>query len=69
MTAPEKIAQRIVEMVGGRAESQATVVVGEAALTRFANSFIHQNVAESTRAVTVKVALEGTVARVRRVAP
>jgi predicted Zn-dependent protease len=63
MIDPAAIAERIVEMVGGRAEAQATVVTGEAALTRFANSFIHQNVADATRAVTVRVAVEGRVAR------
>jgi predicted Zn-dependent protease len=63
MKAPVDVAQRIVEMVGGRAEAQASMVAGEAALTRFANSFIHQNVAEATAAVTVRVALEGRVAR------
>ncbi len=63
MIEPVAIAQRLVEMVGDQAEAQATVGVGETALTRFANSFIHQNVADATRTVTVKVAVEGRVAR------
>jgi len=63
MNAPEHIAQRLVEMVGDRAEAEATVTTGEAALTRFANSFIHQNVAEATPAVSVKVAVDAKVAR------
>jgi len=63
MIDPAATAQRLVEMVGDRAESQATVAVGESALTRFANSVIHQNVADATRTVSVKVALDGKVAR------
>ncbi|MCB2223227.1 MAG: TldD/PmbA family protein [Actinobacteria bacterium] len=62
MTEPAAIAQRIVDMVGDRAEAQASVVTGEAALTRFANSFIHQNVADTARNITVKVAIDGKVA-------
>ena len=63
MTDHAAIAQRVIELVGDRAEAQATVVTGESALTRFANSFIHQNVADATRAVTVKVAIDGKVAK------
>jgi len=63
MTDTAAIAERLVEMVGDRAEAQATVTTGEAALTRFANSFIHQNVAEATPAVSVKVAIDGKAAR------
>ena len=63
MTDPAAIAQRIIEMVGDRAEAQAIVSSGESALTRFANSFIHQNVADTTRAVNVKIAVDGKVAK------
>jgi hypothetical protein len=45
MNSPLDIAARLVELVGDRAEAEATVVRGRTALTRFANSFIHQNVA------------------------
>jgi predicted Zn-dependent protease len=60
---PAAIAQRVIEMVGDRAEAHATVVGGESALTRFANSFIHQNVGDATRTVTIKAAVDGKVAR------
>lgn len=56
------IADRVVEMVGDRAEAEAVATVGTAALTRFANSFIHQNVAEHTVGVRVRVAIDGKVA-------
>ena len=48
-TAAERVARRIVELVRARAadaEAEVTVRPGTEALTRFANSFIHQNVAE-----------------------
>ncbi|MBU1227000.1 MAG: TldD/PmbA family protein [Actinobacteria bacterium] len=63
MTDPAAIAQRVIDLAGDRAEAQATVVTGESALTRFANSFIHQNVADTTRVVTVKISLDGKVAK------
>ncbi|HEX9978274.1 MAG TPA: DNA gyrase modulator, partial [Acidimicrobiia bacterium] len=62
MTDAQKIANKVVEMVGTRAEAEAIATVGTAALTRFANSFIHQNVAEDTAGVRVRVAVDGKVA-------
>jgi predicted Zn-dependent protease len=55
------------ELIRSRADSaEAEVVVtsGVSALTRFANSFIHQNVAEETSHVLLRVALDGHVASV-----
>ena len=49
-------------MVGGRAEAEIHADVGVSALTRFANSFIHQNVSENASSVTVRVARDGRVA-------
>lgn len=63
MIDPAAIAQRVIEMVGDRAEAHATVVGGESALTRFANSFIHQNVGDASRTVTIKAAVDGKVAQ------
>ena len=63
MTDPAAIAQRVIDLVGDRAEAQAVVVAGESALTRFANSFIHQNVADTTRGVKVTISLDGKVAK------
>ena len=62
MSADLDIARRLVEMAGGEAE--AAVVRREAGLSRFANSMIHQNVAESTMRLSLRVAVDGRVARV-----
>ena len=56
------IARKVIEMVGGRAEAETFVTVGRSALTRFANSFIHQNVGEDQVGVWLRVAAEGRVA-------
>lgn len=56
------IAEMIVEMVGDRGEAQVTVDGTHQGLTRFANSFIHQNVAERGLAIQLKVAVDGKVA-------
>lgn len=55
-------AESVVEMVGDRAEAQVTVDGTHQGLTRFANSFIHQNVAERGLTVQLKVAVDGKVA-------
>jgi predicted Zn-dependent protease len=57
------LCEKVLELVGGRAEAQVTATRGRPALTRFANSFIHQNVGEALGSVSVKVALpDGRVA-------
>ena len=63
MTDYQAIADRLVEMVGSRGECEATVGGGETALTRFANSFIHQNVGDSGHTADLRVAVDGRVAR------
>lgn len=62
MTEPLDVAIRLVEMVGDRAEADAQVTSGIASLTRFANSFIHQNVGEDSPGVGLRVAVKGRVA-------
>jgi predicted Zn-dependent protease len=65
---PLAVADRVVALVRERAasaESEATVTFGTEALTRFANGFIHQNVAEERSHVLLRVALDGRVASVR----
>src|SRR5215212_4399534 len=47
------------------AEAEATVQQGTSALTRFANGFVHQNVAEELSHVLVRVALDRLVATAR----
>jgi predicted Zn-dependent protease len=57
----------VLELVAGRsrsAEAEVTVRTGVSALTRFATSFIHQNVAEDLSHVLLRVAADGHVASV-----
>ena len=61
---PAELCRQVVDLVGDRAEAQVTAHSGRAALTRFANSFIHQNVAEDAVTVSLKVAAGGRVAQV-----
>ncbi len=63
MTDYRTIADRIVEMVGSRGDCEVTVSGGESALTRFANSFIHQNVGDEGHTADLRVAVDGRVAR------
>jgi predicted Zn-dependent protease len=56
-----QIARRLVEIVGARADAEASVSVHRHALTRFANSFIHQNVGDQGATVRLRVAAEGRV--------
>jgi predicted Zn-dependent protease len=57
-----RIADRVVEMAGSRAEAEVLVTAGEASLTRFANSFIHQNVGEAFEAVSLRLVVDGRAA-------
>ncbi|HEV8628047.1 MAG TPA: TldD/PmbA family protein [Acidimicrobiia bacterium] len=60
---PAQLCQQVLDLVGDRAEAQVTTQQGRPALTRFANSFIHQNVGEAGVSVGLKVALpDGRVA-------
>ena len=51
-----ELADRTLDLVDGRADAEVHVDVGVSALTRFANSFIHQNVAEVATTVGLRVA-------------
>ncbi|MGH8873768.1 MAG: TldD/PmbA family protein [Acidimicrobiia bacterium] len=62
MTSQMELADRVLDMVGQRASAEVRVVGGVSALTRFANSFIHQNVAEEGALVLLRVAAGGRVA-------
>lgn len=58
-------ADQVLALVRARsagAEAEVTVRSGVTALTRFANSFIHQNVAEETSRIALRVAIDGHVA-------
>jgi predicted Zn-dependent protease len=54
--------ERVLALVGDRAEAEVTVTSGRSGLTRFANSHIHQNVADSGRWVRLKVVVDGRAA-------
>ncbi len=49
-------------IVDDRAEAEITIGVGRTALTRFANSFIHQNVAEEKQWARLKLVVDGRAA-------
>ena len=55
-----ELADRVVALCDGAAE--VTVRTGQHALTRFANSFIHQNVAESVASVSLRLSYDGRTA-------
>ncbi|MDX6201323.1 MAG: hypothetical protein QOF82_1214 [Frankiales bacterium] len=53
------VADRVVTMCDGSASAEVTVRTGQHALTRFANSFIHQNVAETVATVSLRLSYDG----------
>ena len=61
MIDPQPLADRIIELVGDRAEAQVLVESGNRSLTRFANSYIHQNVGEDSPHIVLKVIDDGRV--------
>jgi predicted Zn-dependent protease len=63
--APAAVAERVLDLVrerAGSAEVEVTVRQGVENLTRFATSFIHQNVAADVSHVLLRIALDGRVA-------
>ena len=61
-TQPSGVADQVIEMVRAAApgaEAEVTVRTGTEALTRFAGSFIHQNVAEETSHIALRISLDG----------
>ena len=67
-TRAAEICQQVLDLVGDRAEAQVTTQQSRPALTRFANSFIHQNVGEAGVSVNLKVALPASADGGSRVA-
>ncbi len=58
----EQLCTRVLELVADRepsAEAEANVAESRSALTRFANSFIHQNVGEQGPRVLLRVSIDG----------
>jgi predicted Zn-dependent protease len=62
MTRAADLTEQVLGLVGSRAEAEVVASTGNLALTRFANSFIHQNVAETGEAISLRVAVDGRVA-------
>lgn len=62
MNRGQNLVNEALEMVGDRAEAEALADVGSLSLTRFANSFIHQNVSEDIEQLTLKVEIGGRIA-------
>jgi predicted Zn-dependent protease len=56
MTDHRELVDRTLDLIDGRADAEVHVDVGVSALTRFANSFIHQNVSEVATTVGLRVA-------------
>ena len=59
MTDPADRCQAVLDAVGTRAEAEVTAFAGRSALTRFANSHIHQNVATDEAWTRLKVCVDG----------
>jgi predicted Zn-dependent protease len=57
-----EVCERVLRLVGTDAEAEITITSGSESLTRFATSFIHQNVTDASRTVHLRVALDGRVA-------
>ncbi|HEX2023377.1 MAG TPA: TldD/PmbA family protein [Acidimicrobiales bacterium] len=62
MTALPELCHQVLDLVGGRAEAEVTATAGRSALTRFANSAIHQNVADDHLSVRLRVVAGGRMA-------
>jgi predicted Zn-dependent protease len=56
------LAQRMLGLVGGGIEAEVVVERSAMALTRFANSFIHQNVADESTTVRLRLHADGRTA-------
>lgn len=59
---PSALCEQVLALVGDRAEAIVSASAGESALTRFATSMIHQNVAEDDSSVFLKVIVDGRYA-------
>lgn len=69
MSRSSDLVAKALEIVGSRAEAGVYVRTGQAALTRFANSFIHQNVTDEVCYIDVTLAIDGKVAAASTTVP
>ena len=56
------LCEQVIDLVGRRAEAEVMATAGRAALTRFANSFIHQNVASDDVVIRLRLVAGGRLA-------
>jgi predicted Zn-dependent protease len=63
LSAELAVCDRALEIVGPSASAEVRVSTGRRSLTRFANSLIHQNVAEEKCSVTLTLIADGRLAR------
>ncbi len=59
----EGLAEQVLGIVGGDANAAVYARTGTSALTRFANSFIHQNVSDDVAELTLTIERDGRVAQ------
>ncbi|HDH26545.1 MAG TPA: TldD/PmbA family protein [Actinobacteria bacterium] len=62
MTHRHDMLEKVLDRVGSGVEAEIRLSTGVESLTRFANSFIHQNVSEEVSTMSLRVALDGRVA-------
>ncbi|MCL1593878.1 MAG: TldD/PmbA family protein [Actinomycetia bacterium] len=55
------LADEVLTMVNSDVDAEVYIDTGSSSLTRFANSFIHQNVSEDASEITLRVAVDGRV--------
>ena len=58
---PEATAERVLDLAPKGFDCEVVVTTGTSALTRFANSFIHQNVSEQTTSASLTLSIDGRV--------
>jgi predicted Zn-dependent protease len=58
----QNLAEQVLDLVGSGVEAEVTVNAGTSGLTRFANSFIHQNVGETGSTISLRLAVDGRAA-------
>lgn len=61
MTSPETVAENVLDEVPDGFEAEVVVSEGASSLTRFANSFIHQNVSEESTTISLTLVSDGRV--------
>jgi len=61
MSKEQNLTSEVLELVADGVDAEVYAQVGSSSLTRFANSFIHQNVSEEVSEVSLRVAVDGRV--------